>query len=170
MCPPEKARPVNLLYHRVWPVIHLFLSCSSSTFYPFQPFNTPAFRPLPPALSPTMSTTAPPPPPQPRGVDLSLPTCGELECSSHGKCVVQPGGGAGFVCDCHLGYRGDNCEETVNEALSLPLTLSVVAVIVAVLIIAFVVAKMRQRQKRQRYLETSISVVKKSLFRHDAAC
>ncbi|XP_068561606.1 fibropellin-1-like [Cebidichthys violaceus] len=89
------------------------------------------------------------PPPQPRGVDLTLPTCGETQCNDHGTCVPPPGGGANFVCDCELGYRGEFCDDTVNGALSLPLTLSVLAVIIGVLIVAFLLAKMRQKQKKR---------------------
>uniref|UniRef100_A0A3P8RS84 Si:dkey-88l16.3 n=1 Tax=Amphiprion percula TaxID=161767 RepID=A0A3P8RS84_AMPPE len=84
------------------------------------------------------------------GIDLSLPTCEETQCNSHGDCVPPPGGGTDLVCDCHLGYRGEFCEDTVNGALSLPLTLSVIAVIIGLLILAFILAKMRQRQKKNR--------------------
>uniref|UniRef100_UPI0037E8A3CF fibropellin-1-like n=1 Tax=Semicossyphus pulcher TaxID=241346 RepID=UPI0037E8A3CF len=89
------------------------------------------------------------PPPQPRGIDFSLPTCGETQCNGHGTCVIRPGGGADLVCECELGYRGEFCEDTVNGALSLPLTLSVLGVIIGVLILAFIVAKMRQKQKKR---------------------
>ncbi|KAM6976273.1 uncharacterized protein LKV04_015447 [Tautogolabrus adspersus] len=89
------------------------------------------------------------PPPQPRGIDLSLPTCGETWCNGHGKCVIPPGGGADLVCECELGYRGVSCDGTVNGALSLPLTLSVLAVIIGLLILAFIVAKARQKQKKR---------------------
>uniref|UniRef100_A0A3P8RU71 Si:dkey-88l16.3 n=1 Tax=Amphiprion percula TaxID=161767 RepID=A0A3P8RU71_AMPPE len=80
----------------------------------------------------------------------NLPTCEETQCNSHGDCVPPPGGGTDLVCDCHLGYRGEFCEDTVNGALSLPLTLSVIAVIIGLLILAFILAKMRQRQKKNR--------------------
>ncbi|XP_076614454.1 uncharacterized protein LOC143338145 [Chaetodon auriga] len=96
-----------------------------------------------------MSTPAPRLP-QARGIDYSLPTCGDLQCNSHGTCVVPPGGGAGFVCDCVLGYQGESCEDTVNGALSLPLTLSVLAVIIGLLILAFIFAKLRQKQKKRQ--------------------
>lgn len=96
-----------------------------------------------------MSTPFPPPPPQPRGIDLSLPTCGDTQCNSHGTCVLPPGGGTDLVCECELGYRGESCDDTVNGALSLPLTLSVLAVILGLLIIAFIAAKMRQKQKKR---------------------
>uniref|UniRef100_A0A665XAN3 Si:dkey-88l16.3 n=1 Tax=Echeneis naucrates TaxID=173247 RepID=A0A665XAN3_ECHNA len=86
------------------------------------------------------------------GLDLSLPTCRQTQCSNHGSCVVPLGGGAGLVCECDLGYRGESCEDTVNGSLSLPLTLSVVAVIIGILILAFIFAKLRQRQKRERRL------------------
>ncbi|KAM3600307.1 uncharacterized protein V6R79_021320 [Siganus canaliculatus] len=94
----------------------------------------------------SMSTV---PPPQGRGIDYSLPTCGELQCNSRGTCVVAPGGGADMVCDCNLGYQGESCEGTVNGELSLPLTLSVVAVIIGLLILALIFAKVRQKQKRK---------------------
>ncbi|TKS84303.1 Low-density lipoprotein receptor-related protein 4 [Collichthys lucidus] len=97
--------------------------------------------------SSTMTTLAPAP--QPRGIDLSLPTCGQTQCNSHGTCVVPPGGGTDLVCECELGYRGESCEDTVNGALSLPLTLSVLAVIIGVVIIAFIAAKIRQKQKKR---------------------
>ncbi|KAL3041492.1 hypothetical protein OYC64_019642 [Pagothenia borchgrevinki] len=87
--------------------------------------------------------------PQPGGIDLSLPTCGEIRCSDHGSCLSEPGGGTGFVCSCDLGYQGEACEDTVNGALSLPLTLSVLAVIFGVLMVAFFVAKISQKQKKR---------------------
>ncbi|KAM7369181.1 hypothetical protein PAMP_013473 [Pampus punctatissimus] len=88
--------------------------------------------------------------PQRRGIDHSLPTCGEIQCNGLGTCVPPPGGGTDFVCDCNLGYRGKSCEDTVNGSLSLPLTLSVLAVIFGLLILAFIVAKVRQRQKKKQ--------------------
>ncbi|XP_059214447.1 fibropellin-1-like [Centropristis striata] len=94
-----------------------------------------------------MSTSFPPP--QARGIDYSLPTCGETKCSGHGTCVVLPGGSADLVCNCALGYQGESCDDTVNGALSLPLTLSVLAVIIGVVIVAFILAKMRQKQKKR---------------------
>lgn len=95
-----------------------------------------------------MTTTVPYP--KARGINLDLPTCGDIQCSGHGTCAVPPGGGAGHVCVCTLGYRGEFCEDTVNGALSVPLTVSVLAVIIGLLILAFVVAKLRQRQKKNR--------------------
>ncbi|TNN86285.1 hypothetical protein EYF80_003370 [Liparis tanakae] len=95
------------------------------------------------------SMSSPFPPREPRGIDYSLPTCGETQCSSHGTCVGPPGGGAILVCDCDLGYRGLSCEDTVNGALSLPLTLSVLAFIFGLLIVAFIIAKVRQMQKKR---------------------
>lgn len=95
-----------------------------------------------------MSTSFPAP--QPRGIDYSLPTCGDTRCNGRGACIVPPGGGAGLVCECHLGYQGTSCEDTVNGQLSLPLTLSVVAVIIGLLVVAFIFAKLRQKQKQRR--------------------
>lgn len=92
------------------------------------------------------------PAPQPRGIDYSLPTCGETRCNDHGTCAAPPGGGTDWVCNCELGYQGEFCDDTVNGALSLPLTLSVLAVIIGLVIMAFIFAKMRQKQKkRNRY-------------------
>ncbi|CAL8280069.1 unnamed protein product [Merluccius merluccius] len=90
------------------------------------------------------------PPPQPRGLDLSLPTCGDDQCNSRGTCKVPMGGGGGLVCDCVLGYKGEWCEDTVNESLSVSLTLGVLTFILGILLIAFIFAKVRQRQKRRR--------------------
>lgn len=95
-----------------------------------------------------MSTSAAPVAPQGRGIDYSLPTCGETQCNAHGTCVSPPGGGTGLVCECNLGYRGQFCEDTVNGELSVPLTASVIAVILGVIILAFIIAKIRQRQKK----------------------
>lgn len=94
------------------------------------------------------------PPPQPRGVDFSLPTCGETQCNGRGTCHVPMGGGAGgLVCVCRLGYKGEWCEDTVNESLSVSLTLGVLAFIIGIIIIAFLFAKIRQKQKRNRRSE-----------------
>lgn len=99
---------------------------------------------------------------QPRGIDHSLPTCGETKCSGRGTCVVPPGGGADLICECNLGYRGESCEDTMNGQLSLPLTLSVLAVIIGLLVMAVIFAKLRQRQKRlHRYREMSLPLVQK---------
>lgn len=86
----------------------------------------------------------------PKGIDYSLPNCGEILCNGHGTCVPPLGEDTQVLCECALGYRGQFCEETVNGALSVPLTVSVIAVILGLLILAFIVAKMRQRQKRYR--------------------
>ncbi|KAJ0015464.1 hypothetical protein NQD34_009084 [Periophthalmus magnuspinnatus] len=95
-----------------------------------------------------MSTSAPPA--HPRGIDFSLPTCGETQCNGHGTCVSPPGGGTELQCECALGYRGQFCDDTVNGALGVPLTVSVIAVILGVLILAFILAKIRQKQKKKR--------------------
>lgn len=108
-----------------------------------------AFPSFPPSIPSSVMTT-PFPLPQPRGIDHSLPTCGESQCNGHGTCEIPPGGGSALVCNCELGYRGESCEETVNGALSLPLTLSVLGVIIGLVILAFIVAKVRQRQKKNR--------------------
>lgn len=138
---------VSLLYFRVWLSSIHFPPLPSSFHFSLPPI---AFQCILPSFhlhSSTMTTLAPAP--QPRGIDLSLPTCGQTQCNSHGTCVVPPGGGTDLVCECELGYRGESCEDTVNGALSLPLTLSVLAVIIGVLTIAFIAAKIRQRQKKR---------------------
>ncbi|CAB1444470.1 unnamed protein product [Pleuronectes platessa] len=100
---------------------------------------------LPPAMATLASLLL-----APRGIDLSLPTCGETQCNSHGACVSPPGGGVNLLCDCDLGYQGESCEDTVNGSLSVPLTLSVLGAIIGVVILAFIIAKVRQHQKKNR--------------------
>uniref|UniRef100_A0A3Q3XAK5 EGF-like domain-containing protein n=1 Tax=Mola mola TaxID=94237 RepID=A0A3Q3XAK5_MOLML len=102
---------------------------------------------------------------QPRGIDHSLPTCGETKCSGRGTCVVPPGGSADLICECNLGYRGESCEDTMNGQLSLPLTLSVLAIIIGLLVMAVIFAKLRQRQKRlHRYREMSVLFLLKDCY------
>ncbi|XP_040914318.1 uncharacterized protein LOC121195125 [Toxotes jaculatrix] len=110
------------------------------------PFPSVSFPPSTPF--PAMST--PFPLLQPRGIDHSLPTCRETQCSNHGDCVGPSGGGTVLICECDLGYQGEFCEDTVNGALNVPLTLSVLGVIVGLLILAFIVAKLRRKQKKKR--------------------
>ncbi|CAN9504996.1 unnamed protein product [Ophioblennius macclurei] len=97
-------------------------------------------------------STPPSAAPPPRGLGFNVDeaaaaSCGALHCNGHGTC---PGAVPPAACDCHLGYAGQFCENTVNGSLSAPLSLSVVVVIVGLLILAFVVAKLRQRQKQER--------------------
>lgn len=89
------------------------------------------------------------PPEQPSGVNFSLPACRDAQCGLHGTCVASPGG-AKFVCDCDLGYKGEFCEGTFNGALSVPLTISVLVVVVSLVTLAFVIAKLRQKRKKLR--------------------
>uniref|UniRef100_A0A672ZF23 Si:dkey-88l16.3 n=1 Tax=Sphaeramia orbicularis TaxID=375764 RepID=A0A672ZF23_9TELE len=96
---------------------------------------------------PASSGIETPPPqssPSSSGIDAKN-VFADTQCNSHGKCVIPPGGGAGFVCECTLGYRGESCEDTVNGALSVPLTVSVLAVIIGLLILAFIAAKLRKK-------------------------
>lgn len=147
------------------PSIHSFISLLSNS--PFHSLNLPVVPFFSPSV-PLLAMTSPGPP-QPRGIDYSLPTCGELQCNSHGRCVIPMGGGADLVCECDLGYRGELCDDTVNGALSLPLTLSVVFVIIGLLILAFIVAKLRQRQKKNhRY--SSIRVIRSGMNRTWPPC
>ncbi|XP_077353534.1 uncharacterized protein LOC144002299 [Festucalex cinctus] len=94
----------------------------------------------------------------PRGIDYSLPTCRDIRCNGNGHCVLPPGGGSGFACECDLGYRGISCEETFNGSLSLPLTLGVVAFLVGLVVLAYIFAKLRQKQKqRKRALQQNLA-------------
>ncbi|CAL8326790.1 unnamed protein product [Boreogadus saida] len=89
----------------------------------------------------------------PRGADLSMPPCGETQCNGRGTCKDPIAGGGGSFCDCMLGYKGDRCEDTVNDSLSVSLTLGVLAFIVGFILIAFLFAKIRQRQKKRKRSE-----------------
>lgn len=86
--------------------------------------------------------------------DGEQPTCGDLQCHGNGVCVPL---GQSTVCECRLGYAGEFCRDTVNEALSLKLTLGVMAVLLGVIFAAFLFAKLRQRRKAQiRYLTEAL--------------
>ncbi|XP_063068308.1 delta-like protein C [Engraulis encrasicolus] len=78
--------------------------------------------------------------------NVELPTCGDLQCHSNGECVTH---GETTVCECRLGYVGEFCRDTVNEALSLKLTLGTLAIILGILLAAFLFAKLRQKKKAQ---------------------
>ncbi|CAL8318104.1 unnamed protein product [Lota lota] len=94
---------------------------------------------------------------QPRGVDLILSTCGETQCYGRGTCRAPvAGGGGGLFCDCMLGYKGERCEDTVNESLSVYLTLGVLAIIVGFFLTAFLCAKIRQKQNRRKRLALGV--------------
>lgn len=141
---------VSLLFFRVC-LLRIFTSVLTH-FHTTQPPSPPhpprKSSVLPFTLSSVMETLSV----QLRGINLELPTCGDVQCNSHGDCVPPPGGGADLVCECHLGYQGSSCEDTVNGALSLPLSISVVVIIIGLIVLAFIVAKIRQRQKKvQRY-------------------
>ncbi|KAM9518770.1 uncharacterized protein ACWYII_045039 isoform 1-T2 [Salvelinus alpinus] len=81
-----------------------------------------------------------------RGLDLQ--SCAAQLCKGHGHCVAQ---GQATTCECILGYRGEFCHESVNEAISVPLTLGVLAFIVGILILSFIIAFIRQRVKVKRW-------------------
>lgn len=78
--------------------------------------------------------------------DVKVPTCGDIQCHGNGVCVTSD---KASVCECRLGYTGQFCRDTVNEALSIPLSLGVLAVIFGIIILAFVFAKLRQKRKAQ---------------------
>ncbi|MED6248951.1 hypothetical protein ATANTOWER_007373 [Ataeniobius toweri] len=90
------------------------------------------------------------PPLHSRDIDLSLKTCRESQCNSHGHCVAPPGGDTGLICECDLGYDGESCEKTFNGNLSVPLTTGIIAVMVGLVILAFILTKLRQRQKKNK--------------------
>lgn len=82
-------------------------------------------------------------------------TCANVKCS-HGRCVMV---NRMAICECKLGYMGDTCSDTINEALSLPLTLGTLVCIIAFLFLIFVLAFVRQRQKikqRKRAAEEAL--------------
>lgn len=134
--------------------VHYVLGCALPIHLLCFPFF-PRFTPPPPkslvflccSRSSAMEISLPPV--QPRGTDLSWPTCRDTQCGSHGTCVAPPGGGTKFVCDCDLGYKGEFCKGTFNGALSVPLTTSVLVVIVGLVILAFVIAKLRRKQQKK---------------------
>lgn len=73
-------------------------------------------------------------------------TCRVQRCNNLGDCVIQNGL---QVCKCMLGYRGDACDETVNNGLALPLTLGVLGVIVSIIVLAFVLAFVQQKRRNR---------------------
>ncbi|XP_041937355.1 neurogenic locus notch homolog protein 3-like isoform X2 [Alosa sapidissima] len=79
-------------------------------------------------------------------LDVTLPTCGNLRCNGNGVCVTRD---AAEGCDCRLGYTGQFCRDTVNEAVSVSLLLGVLAVIFGIIAAAFIFAKLRQKRKAQ---------------------
>ncbi|XP_060764249.1 neurogenic locus notch homolog protein 3-like isoform X2 [Neoarius graeffei] len=72
-------------------------------------------------------------------------TCRAQRCNNLGKCVIQNGE---QVCECILGYRGDACEDTVNDGLAVPLTLGVLGFIIGFVLLAFALALLQQKRKK----------------------
>ncbi|TSM12587.1 Low-density lipoprotein receptor-related protein 4 [Bagarius yarrelli] len=86
-----------------------------------------------------------------RALSHNLLKCRLQRCNNHGDCVMLDG----FrVCKCILGYRGDACQETVNDGLAVPLTLGVLGVIIAVIIMAFGVAFFQQKRRERLWAKT----------------
>lgn len=77
------------------------------------------------------------------GVSRHLTACADIICK-YGRCVLVDGKPS---CECKLGYVGDTCDETINDALSVPLTLGILAFIIGFIILFFGMAFFRQRQK-----------------------
>ncbi|KAF4107935.1 hypothetical protein G5714_010694 [Onychostoma macrolepis] len=80
------------------------------------------------------------------GVSRHLIACADIICK-YGRCVLVDGKP---TCDCQLGYIGDTCNETINDALALPLTLGVLAVIIGFISLIFGMAFFRRRQKARK--------------------
>ncbi|KAF5897938.1 meprin A subunit alpha-like, partial [Clarias magur] len=76
----------------------------------------------------------------------NLLTCRVERCNNLGDCVILNGS---HVCNCMLGYLGDECEGTVNYGIAAPLTLGVLAVLVIFIVLAFVVAFIQQRRRER---------------------
>ncbi|KTG04172.1 hypothetical protein cypCar_00024762 [Cyprinus carpio] len=75
-----------------------------------------------------------------------LIACDDIICK-YGRCVLVNGEP---TCECKLGYIGDTCNETINDALSVPLTLGVLAFLIGFIILLFGLAFFRQRQKAKK--------------------
>ncbi|GAA6098138.1 uncharacterized protein LOC108277153 isoform X2 [Tachysurus ichikawai] len=82
----------------------------------------------------------------------NLLTCRAQRCNNVGDCVIRNGL---QVCKCMLGYRGDACQETVNEGIAIPLTLGVLGFIVAFIILAFALAFVQQRRRERLWEKTN---------------
>lgn len=80
------------------------------------------------------------------GESHHLITCDHVICQ-YGRCVLVNGESS---CECNLGYTGDTCNETINEALSVPLTLGVLVFIIGIIILIFGLAFFRQSQKAKK--------------------
>ncbi|KAK7120148.1 hypothetical protein R3I94_020235 [Phoxinus phoxinus] len=94
------------------------------------------------------------------GVSRRLVACEHVICQ-YGRCVLANGEPS---CECTLGYTGDSCDETINEALSVPLTVGVLVVIVGFIVLFFGMAFLRQRQKAKKRKKTA----EESLMRNGA--
>ncbi|RXN30582.1 low-density lipo receptor-related 2-like protein [Labeo rohita] len=80
------------------------------------------------------------------GLSRRLIACDAIICK-YGRCVLvdeQP------TCECKLGYIGETCNETINDALAVPLTLGILAVIIGFIILCFGLAFFRQKQKARK--------------------
>ncbi|KAG1971048.1 hypothetical protein F2P79_002316 [Pimephales promelas] len=94
------------------------------------------------------------------GVSRLLVACEHVVCQ-YGRCVLFNGEPS---CECTLGYTGDSCDETINEALSVPLTVGVLVVIVGFIVLFFGMAFFRQRLKAKKRKKTA----EESLMRNGA--
>ncbi|KAI5614294.1 low-density lipoprotein receptor-related protein 1B [Silurus asotus] len=81
----------------------------------------------------------------------NLLTCRAQRCNNLGDCVILNGV---QVCKCLLGYKGDACEETVNEGLAVPLTLGVLGFIIGFIVLAFVLAFVQQKRRERLWEKT----------------
>lgn len=79
-------------------------------------------------------------------------TCRAQLCNNLGDCVIRNGL---RVCKCMLGYRGDACQETVNDGLAVPLTLGVLGFIIGFIILAFALAFVQQKKRERSWYDLS---------------
>ncbi|KAB5543688.1 hypothetical protein PHYPO_G00082320 [Pangasianodon hypophthalmus] len=82
----------------------------------------------------------------------NLLTCRLQRCNNLGDCVIRNGL---KVCKCMLGYRGDACQETVNDGLAVPLTLGVLGFIIGFIILAFALAFFQQKRRERSWEKTN---------------
>ncbi|KAL4617246.1 low-density lipoprotein receptor-related protein 2-like [Arapaima gigas] len=85
-------------------------------------------------------------PPMPGNITqgLSLLPCDAELCHGHGRCFVLH---EKMNCECHLGYKGEFCQNRVSNSISAPLTLGVLGCIVGFVVLAFLLAFLKKRTK-----------------------
>lgn len=91
-----------------------------------------------------------------RALSENLLACRAQRCNNLGECVIQNGL---QVCKCMLGYRGSECQETVNDGLAVPLTLGVLGFVIGFIILAFALAFVQQRRRERLWYDISFGFV-----------